>query len=100
MGALSMSPTRREFLSTAAVAAGYFAVPAARTTADEPKSPNDRPRIGAIGVGFRVEGAGGAGGGRGSFIAREAKKHGDIVAVCDVDLNHANRFNTEACNGK
>jgi predicted dehydrogenase len=89
-----MSPTRREFLSAAALTAAGLAV------AEEVKSPNNRPRVAAIGVGFKVEGAGGAGGGRGSFIAKEAKKHGDIVAVCDVDLSHAERFNHETCGGK
>ena len=46
--------------------------------ANQTKSKNDRPRIGLIGVG-----------GRGSTIAHEAAKFGDIVAVCDVDLRHA-----------
>ena len=84
-----MSPSRREFLSSAAVAAGYFAVPTARTAADETKSPNARPRVAAVGVG-----------GRGAKIATDAKKHGDIVAVCDVDRTHADKFNHDACQGK
>jgi predicted dehydrogenase len=89
-----MSQTRREFLSTAALAAAGLAL------ADEPRSPNDRPRIGAIGVGYRTNGPGGGGGGRGSMIATAAKKQGDIVAVCDVDQSHANRFNHETCGDK
>ncbi len=84
-----MTSTRREFLSSAAIAAGYLALPAGRTFADETKSPNARPRVGAIGVG-----------GRGTAIANAAKKHGDIVAVCDVDRGHADKFNHDACHGK
>ena len=43
-------------------------------------SANDRPVVGSIGVG-----------GRGSGIMNEARRFGDIVAVCDVDKNHAER---------
>ena len=46
--------------------------------ADETKSKNDRPHIGLIGVG-----------GQGSYIAGEAARFGDVVAICDVDLRHA-----------
>jgi predicted dehydrogenase len=84
-----MSPTRREFLSSAAIAAGYFALPAGRTAADEPKSANARPRVAAIGVG-----------GRGTAIAKAAQKHGDIVAVADVDRGRAEKFNHDACQNK
>jgi predicted dehydrogenase len=44
-------------------------------------SANDRPRVGCIGVG-----------GRGSGVSKKAAKFGDIVAVCDVDLTHAEAF--------
>src|SRR5947209_7226590 len=84
-----MSLSRRTFLSTSALAAGYFLVPRERSLADESKSPNTRPWIGAIGVG-----------GRGTAISKDAKKHGDIVAVCDVDLTHADKFNHDECGGK
>ncbi len=43
-------------------------------------SKNDRPRIGAIGVGRQ-----------GTGIARQAARFGDIVAVCDADMRHAER---------
>jgi predicted dehydrogenase len=86
-----VSPSRREFLATAAITAAGFAL------ADKPTSPNERPRIGAIGVGVPVPGGSG---GRGAFIAKEAKKHGDIVAVCDVDRTHADKFNHDALQGK
>jgi predicted dehydrogenase len=46
--------------------------------ADETKAKNDRPRVAAIGVG-----------GQGSYIANQAARFGDVVAVCDVDLRNA-----------
>ncbi len=75
--------SRREFLkkSTAAGAmlgaAPYFAwtKPAFANT-----SKNDRPRIGCIGVGSM-----------GTGDARGHANHGDIVAVCDVDMRHCLR---------
>ncbi len=75
--------TRREFLrNTAAtglivplVHAGFGSP---RTMADETKNPNDRPRVGCIGLG-----------GMGKGDARAAKKYGDLVAFCDVDRTHA-----------
>ena len=77
--------TRRVFLghTVPAVVAGaavpyWFTGTLAR--ADETKSKNDRPLIGAIGVG-----------GRGSGIMKQAAQFGDVVAVCDVDRNHALR---------
>jgi predicted dehydrogenase len=41
---------------------------------------NDRPLVGAIGVG-----------GRGLYIAQQAARFGEVVAVCDADLAHAER---------
>ncbi len=46
--------------------------------AGETKSKNDRPHVGLIGVG-----------GQGSYIAGEAARFGKVVAICDVDLRHA-----------
>jgi len=76
------SSTRRQFLKTAA-AAGVtvpYIFTAKNADAAEPKSKNDRPRIAGIGLG-----------GRGSGDLGAAAKFGDVVAVCDVDLNHAER---------
>ena len=42
---------------------------------------NDRPTVASIGVG-----------GRGSGIGRDAGRRGNMVACCDVDANHADRF--------
>lgn len=41
---------------------------------EKPRSPNDRIQIGCIGLRYQ-----------GSVIAHEARKFGDIVALCDVD---------------
>jgi myo-inositol 2-dehydrogenase / D-chiro-inositol 1-dehydrogenase len=68
--------SRRDFLKTssAAIAAGLFVAPAAAQ--DKPKSPNERLRVGAIGLRYQ-----------GSVIAHKAQMYGDIVAVCDVDFH-------------
>ena len=77
--------TRREFLrSTAAATAATVITPYYLSCQDarggEPKSKNDRPLIGAIGVG-----------GRGLGDTRVASRFGDVVAVCDLDRTHAER---------
>ena len=85
---------RREFFrSTAALAAAGAVVPywftGENARADQARSKNDRLRIGAIGVG-----------GRGSYVASWAAKFGDVVAVCDADLGHAERARNDASLGK
>ncbi len=76
--------SRRTFLKStssliaAAAATPYWYSPSAR--AEEPRSANDRLVLGAIGVG-----------GQGTGIAHQARRFGDIVAVCDVDRQHAER---------
>ena len=72
---------RREFLGKSALlAAGATAVPyfswTQKAFANQEK--NDRPRIGCIGVGSM-----------GTGDARGHARFGDVVAVCDVDSNHA-----------
>lgn len=74
---------RRGFLrSSAMVVAAGAAVPYWFTGQDakavENTSKNDRPHIGAIGLGSR-----------GTHDAAWAAKFGEIVAVCDVDQQHA-----------
>jgi myo-inositol 2-dehydrogenase/D-chiro-inositol 1-dehydrogenase len=81
-----MSPPlshRRDFLrSTASWAAAGTLAPywltGINARAGESQSKNDRPHIGAIGVG-----------GRGSGILQAASEFGDVVAVCDLDRKHA-----------
>jgi len=53
------------------------------------QTPTDRPLIAAIGVG-----------GQGTGIARQAARFGDVVAVCDVDRNHAERAQADENLGK
>lgn len=82
-----LSTDRRNFLRTIGVAAAGATLPAwfveeqrGFAAPTESKSPNDRPRIALIGAG-----------GRGSGDAGNARRHGDIVAVCDVDKKHVER---------
>jgi len=75
------SITRRKFVQTSAGLAALAATPywiSSRARAEESK--NQRPLIGAIGLG-----------GQGTGDARRASKYGDIVAVCDVQRQHAER---------
>ena len=76
---------RRDFLrSTAALTTAGLIPPywftGENAAAQEIKSKNDRPRVAAIGVG-----------GQGTVIAIDAARFGDVVAVCDVDLRHAEK---------
>ena len=78
--------TRRDFLKTSAGAAALgSAFPYFWTTSSIAQdSPNERINVASIGVG-----------GRGSGIARQAEKIGNMVACCDVDSGHAGKFVTE-----
>jgi predicted dehydrogenase len=75
--------SRRDFLkSTSALAAAATATPyfAWSQPAFANYSANDRPNIGCIGVGSM-----------GTGDARGHAGFGNVIAVCDVDSNHANR---------
>ena len=78
------TPNRRAFLrSTAALSAATaapFWLTGCNTRADESTAKNDRPHVGVIGCG-----------GRGSAIAQQAARFGELVAVCDVDRRQAER---------
>src|SRR4051812_45769913 len=70
---------RRQFLRTALAAAAAsplapYLTEAWGQTPRPPRSANDRPRIGVIGMRYQ-----------GSVIADKARAHGDLVAFCDVD---------------
>jgi predicted dehydrogenase len=84
------SASRREFLKTTAAVAGvaapYFTW-SQKAFANQAK--NDRPRIGCIGVGSM-----------GSGDASQHAHFGDILAVCDVDSNHAERARNDQNIGK
>jgi predicted dehydrogenase len=85
------SASRRDFLRTAsAAAAAAWALPLA-PKAFANSAPSDRPRIGCIGVGSM-----------GTGDARDHAQYGDVVALCDVDLRHANQCLADKliCDGK
>jgi predicted dehydrogenase len=75
---------RRDFLKFSAGAAAVASMPCwlADLTYGYPNQAqgSDRLRLGAIGVG-----------GRGSGIMHDAIRYADLVAVCDVDRNHAEK---------
>ncbi|HEY2252767.1 MAG TPA: Gfo/Idh/MocA family oxidoreductase, partial [Planctomycetaceae bacterium] len=69
--------TRRRFLKQVAAVPATALLPtfvAASEDARTVKSPNERWRIGAIGMRYQ-----------GSVITREATAFGDVLAICDVD---------------
>lgn len=75
---MAIPTSRRSFLAATTGLAAWALTPYTSTIRAEdkasPKSPNDRWRIGCIGMRYQ-----------GSVIAREALPYGDIVAICDVD---------------
>jgi predicted dehydrogenase len=78
--------SRRTFFKRVAAVAALTGLPAwfverqALRAAEAPKTPapNDRPGIALVGCG-----------GMGRWDATLASKHGDVIAVCDVDASHA-----------
>jgi hypothetical protein len=78
--------SRRSFVTKIAAAAALTGLPAwflerqvlAAADAAQAPAPNDRPGIALIGCGGMVKGD-----------ATNAAKHGEILAVCDVDQNHS-----------
>ena len=75
--------TRRDFLKTSAGAAATgLLTPYTFTTHAEgkPRSKNDRLRIGAIGMRYQ-----------GTVITKKAQAFGDVVAICDVDRQIAEK---------
>ncbi len=80
-----MTTSRRRFLQGVAATAAAGAIVPYVFTADaeertQPRSKNDRLRIGAIGMRYQ-----------GSVIAEKALAHGDVVAICDVDRQIAEK---------
>lgn len=83
------SSKRRDFLKASAVAAGAIPYFSWNKPAFANQAANDRPKIGCIGVGSM-----------GTGDARGHAGFGDIVAVCDVDSNHADRAKNDEKIGK
>jgi len=65
--------TRRDFLKTSAAIGAAVYVGHDKAWSQE-KSPNERVRYACIGVG-----------GKGKSDSQDAGKHGDVIAICDVD---------------
>src|ERR1700722_13176047 len=67
---------RRNFLKTSAAAGAGFWVAGRSTWADDlaSKSPNERINIASIGIG-----------GKGDGDSDQAAKHGNLIAICDID---------------
>ena len=84
--------SRRDFLKqSASLAAAGSVIPyfAWSRSPLANRSPNDRPRIGCIGVGSM-----------GTGDARDHAKFGDVLAVCDVDSRHADAAKADEKIGK
>ncbi|MBN2024296.1 MAG: Gfo/Idh/MocA family oxidoreductase [Pirellulales bacterium] len=73
---MSDRASRRQFLQASAATGIGFWVAAGARAQDEKKeeSPNDRIAMASIGIG-----------GKGSSDSEDAGRHGDMVAICDVD---------------
>lgn len=70
---MAIPTSRRDFLqATSLIGAGLW-LGASQATA-KPRSPNERVQYGCIGVG-----------GKGRSDSADAAKHGEVIAVCDVD---------------
>ncbi len=84
-----MTTSRREFLKRSAVASAAVSAPYIWTNHSAgAEDANSKPTIAAIGVGGS-RGRYNQGGG----IARRAARHGQMIAVCDVDDRHTAEFN-------
>ena len=83
--------SRRQFTKHTAgvIAGGIVPYVYASCNAFANLTANDRPHIGCIGVGNMGSGDG-----------REHAKYGEIVAICDVDLRHAERAGEDGKIGK
>ncbi len=84
--------TRRGFVKGLCVAGSglwmpYFVRPRRATAGAQ--SANDRPGVGAIGLGWR-----------GNDITAQARRFGDIVALADVDRKHLEAANQKHAQGK
>ena len=86
---MSKKISRRSFTGASLFAAGSVPYFSWNQAAFANSSPNDRPRIGCIGVGSM-----------GSGDAQEHARYGDVLAVCDVDTAHAERARNSEKIGK
>lgn len=75
----STTPTRRQFLATAAAITAPMIIPSSALGLDGAVAPSERITVGCIGTGGR---------GMNNLAAFKAKPELQIVAVCDVDKAH------------
>src|SRR5882757_2223072 len=71
---MSGHSSRRDFMRNTTLAGVGFWVAGKASAADDVKSPNEKIRFACIGVG-----------GKGSSDSDDAGRHGDVVAICDID---------------
>jgi predicted dehydrogenase len=81
---MSYLTDRRRFLKTTALT-GVGVFVSGTAAAEDSKSPNERIRFGCIGVG-----------GKGSSDSGDAKRNGDVVAICDIDDNTLEKAATKS----
>lgn len=89
-----MKPSRREFLQSSAVASSALVATSSSLAQEAAEPESTGLRLAAIGVG----GSRGAYS-RGGTVARQAARHANMIAVCDVDDRHTAEFN-ERFDGK
>ncbi|MBI2824305.1 MAG: Gfo/Idh/MocA family oxidoreductase [Planctomycetia bacterium] len=76
---MSRQKSRRDFLRNTTMAGVGFWV-AGRAAAEESKAANERIRFACIGID-----------GKGRSDSNDARRHGDVVAICDIDDNKLNK---------
>jgi predicted dehydrogenase len=89
---MSRSQNRREFLKRSAVAAGagsFLAGGFPAVARSLRQSPNEKVRIASIGVG-----------GKGDSDTNDAARHGELVAICDVDRNTLDKMGEKHPNAR
>ncbi len=88
---MTRRPNRRDFLSSAALAgASPLFLGGAPAIARSPRqSPNEKVRFACVGVG-----------GKGDSDTNDAGKHGEIVALCDVNANTLDKMAAKYPNAK
>lgn len=79
---------RRDFLKVSA-ATGVGVWVSGIAAADDSKSPNEKIRFGCIGIG-----------GKGESDTADAAKHGDVVAICDVDTKRLDKAGEKYTNAQ
>src|ERR671926_1221150 len=71
---MSERTNRRDFLKASALAGAGFWVAGSAAAQKKERSPLERIRFACVGVG-----------GKGGSDTADAARHGDVVAICDVD---------------